>query len=231
MASSGPGIAYLSGNALSPMKAMTLFSALFVGHSLVSYVGKRSERKSTGPAPVVLDMTVRIGDVLTGLKLGRAKPAEVHSAICAALGILEALARELTGLQKGQISVSLALYEGSSQTQMRLRYRNPGNDRPLGRQFDARNLLAHRACCAGTAPRVVNDLRGFGKTGMKSPTQSAVSYRSFLILPLRRGRNGDEKVIGFLSIDATAPYAFFGNRAKDMIVHSQPIVAHIQELL
>ena len=231
MASSGPGIAYLSGNTLSLTKAATLFGALFAGHSIVSYFGKRSEGKKPGPNPAVLDMMVRIGDVLSGMKPGRAKPDEVRAAICSALGILEVLAREMTGLKKGQISVSLALYEGNSQTQMRLPYRNPGNERPLNRTFDATDLLAHRACCAGTAPRTVNDLRGFGKRGRKSPTQSSVSYRSFLIIPLRGARNGNEKVIGFLSIDATAPYAFFGNRVTDMIVHSQPIVAHIQKLL
>jgi len=231
MASSGPGIAYLSGGAVPLTTAAVLFGGLFVAHSAVSFLERRATGKKRGPNPTTIDAMVRIGDFLSSQTVVRAKPEEKHAAIVAALGLLEVLAREVTCRRKGEIAVSLATYEGSSRSKMRLRFRNPGNDRPQNRTFDASDLLAHRCCAAGTGPRFVNDLRGFGEKARRSPTQSSVTYRSFLIFPLRAERGGEEKVIGFLSIDSSTPYSFFGNRATSIVVNAQPIVTHIQALL
>lgn len=231
MASSAPGVAYMSGGSLSFVTAASLFGGLFVAHSVVSFLGNRAAGRKSGPNPTTIDAMVRIGDVLSSQTAIKAKAAEKQAAIVGALGLIEVLAREVCCRKKGEIAVSLATYEGSSPTTMRLRFRNPGNDRPLNRTFDASDLLAHRCCIAGGTPRVVHDLRGFGDKSRRSPTQSSVSYRSFLIFPLRGLRNGDEKVIGFLSIDASTPYSFFGNRANNIVVHAQPIVSHIQALL
>lgn len=231
LASSGPAIAYASGSTMSGWKAAALAGGLFVGHTAVSYLGQRSQGKKRGPNPTTIDAMVRIGDILSSQTVVRSKVEEKQAAIVAALGLLEVLAREVTCRKKGEVAVSLATYEGKSRTKMRLRFRNPGNDRPQNRTFDATDLLAHRACLAGTTPRIVHDLRGFGLKARKSPTQSAVSYRSFLIFPLHGLRDGEEKVIGFLSIDASTPYSFFGNRASTIVVNSQPIITHIQALL
>lgn len=216
---------------MSLVKAGALFGSLFVGHSVVSYLSQRSQGKQRGPNPTTIDAMIRIGDYLSSQTVARAKADEKGAMVVAALGLIEVLSREVTCRKKGEISVSLATYEGSSRSKMRLRYRNPGNDRPQNRPFDATDLLAHRACQAGSKPRVVHDLSGFGRGAKRSPTQSEISYKSFLILPLRAHRDGEEKVIGFLSIDSTTPYSFFGNRAMTIVVNSQPIITHIQALL
>lgn len=216
---------------MSAVKAGVLATGLFFAHSAVSYFGQRSKGKKRGPNPTTIDAMIRIGDILSSRTVMGGKAAEKQTAIVAALGLLEVLAREVTCRQKGEIAVSLATYEGSSRNTMRLRFRNPGNERPQNRSFDATDLLAHRACQAGSEPRVVHDLKGFGSKAKKSPTQSAVTYRSFLIFPLRGERGGEEKIIGFLSIDASTPYSFFGNRATTIVVNSQPIITHIQALL
>lgn len=231
MASSGPAIAYLSGSNMPLLTAGALFGGLFVSHSFVSFIGDKAAGKRIGPNPTTIDAMVRIGDFLSSQSIVRARADEKQSAIVAALGLLEVLAREVTGRSKGEIAVSLATYEGNNRSKMRLRLRNPGNDRPVNRHFDATNLLAHRACQMGSTPRIVHDLRGFGTAACKSPTQSTISYRSFLIFPLVAPRPEGEKVIGFLSIDASTPYSFFGNRAITIVANAQPIIRHIQALV
>ena len=216
---------------MSSWQAAALAGSLFAGHSVVSYFAQKAQGKKTGPNPTTIDAMVRIGDFLSSQTVVRSKADEKHAAIVAALGLLEVLAREVTCRKKGEIAVSLATYEGTSRTNMRLRFRNPGNERPQNRTFDATDVLAHRVCLSGTVPRIVHDLRGFGPKARKSPTQSVVSYRSFLIFPLRAQRAGVEKVIGFLSIDSSTPYSFFGNRGNDIVVHAQPIITHIQALI
>lgn len=65
----------------------------------------------------------------------------------------------------------------------------------------------------------------------KSPTQSEVAYRSFFILPLTVARGQETKIGGFLSIDSTRPYIFYGKRARIIVVNIQPVIEHIQDLL
>ena len=66
---------------------------------------------------------------------------------------------------------------------------------------------------------------------MKSPTQSSFGYRSIFFIPLSQKVNEVETVLGFISIDSTSAYAFYGNRANTIIVTCEPFISHIQDLL
>ncbi len=231
MAASAPAVAYFTGGPVTGLVAGVAFGAIFVGHSVVSFFGAKSERASKGNAGLGV-MMIRLGDLLAATKVKSTTESEKLEAVRALLGVIELFALEITGLRKGEIAVSVARYKGHSSVEMKLVCRNPGNDtRPVNRSFNATNKLGHRACKAGHKARIVNDLRGFGPMAMESPTQSKVSYRSIVLFPLVGVRDGNDFLVGFLSIDATRPYAFYGNRGNDVVVHCQPIVNHIQAIL
>lgn len=232
LASSAPAVAYYYGS-ITGWTASVVGTVLFVAHSTVSLLDRLSmSRKSNGNGGQS-DLVVRICDLLSNVK-GKAKtPSDRDNAIRACLGILENYCRTVTRTSKGEVSVSLVLFSGSSQTRMSVRHRNPGNERPTGRHFDAEalGLLGYHACIHGPLPRVVHDLKSFGKHALVSPTQSKVDYRSILIVPVCRRTDGTATIRGFVSIDCTRPYAFYGNRANVIMVTCEPVFSHINDLI
>lgn len=172
-------------------------------------------------------MAVHVGDLVDSIKSDATPPAERDRTIVAALGIIEAFARRATRSRRKEVSVSLALYEGSGMAQMSIRHRNPGNERPIGRPLrELESVLGHRACRAGVNPRVVSDLKRFGKKGFRSPTHSSCDYRSILIVPMTSTERGNVK--GFLSIDCATPHAFHGSVAEKLLVDCEPLIDHIR---
>jgi len=128
--------------------------------------------------------------------------------------------------------VSIALYEGEiSDARMKIRHRNPGNTRPTGKVFDATGILGHHACEYGGGPKIVHNINRMHKGFRKSPTDSDLVYKSFLILPLEKQVGSTSRIGGFLSIDSARPYTFYGKRGRTLVVNCEPIVEHIQELL
>jgi hypothetical protein len=169
--------------------------------------------------------------VIAGLESKVKEDGDTDDSIPATLGIIEIVARRITKANKGDISVSLAMYNGNSSDELKIRHRNPGNERPIGKRFSGRYVLGHHACQAGGDPRVVHNLRAFGKLGMKSPTQSNANYRSIYIIPICRKHNETSTICGFISIDSTRAYAFYANRANTIIIVCEPFIQHIQDLL
>lgn len=179
-------------------------------------------------------LTIRFGEILSALppppKTGRDKT----DSITAALGIIEAIACQVTRSPKGDVAVSLARYVGSSENEMEIRWRNPGNERPR-KKFPVEKVLGHHACKSPEAPpRVVHDLKEMGIFGRFSPTQSSVDYRSILIMPIARSDAAElpaAKIVGFVSIDSKRPYAFYGNRADEIIVACETLTNHIRQMV
>jgi len=231
MASSAPLVAWVYGS-ISGLLATGVAGAIFVGHSTVSFFDGLSKEKASQSDDNQTDIVVRFGDLLVAHKVkGTLNDIERDDAIRACLGVLEVFSRQITKTRSGDISVSLVLYSGSSQGRMKVRYRNPGNTRPVNREVDADKMLGHTACVNGALPRVVHDLREFGKGSITSPTQSKADYRSIFFFPLTVD-SGDEKVVrGFVSIDCKRPYAFYGNRSSSIVVTCEPILNHIGELI
>lgn len=230
VASSAPAIAFLYGS-IAAWTAALAASLIFAGHSAVSLFDRLSKEKSAGGGDTQSEILVRFGDLLTALKASSTAALDRDDAVRACLGILEIFARQTTKSRKGEVSVSLVLYAGSSTSKMRIRHRNPGNDRPINREFDCDSLVGHRACQSGTFPRVVHDIRKFGRAGSSSPTQSSVDYRSIFIIPVESRRTNGNGVSGFLSIDCRRPYAFYGNRANVIIVTCEPVISRIRDLI
>jgi hypothetical protein len=231
MASSGPAVAYFMSNAISVLTAALASGVIFIGHSLVGFFDTASKEKKSPTVDSGTETIIRFGEILAATKPRSREENVRDDAVRAALGVIEIFARQVTGCEKGELSVSVALYTGSSEYQMCIRHRNPGNIRPIGRKFDGRTTLGHHACRVGSQPRVIHDIRGMSAELRKSPTQSAATYRSFLLLPLVVKRGSTERIGGFLSIDSTRPYCFFGKRARILVVDVAPIIAHIQDLL
>lgn len=231
MASSAPAIAYGIYESISLLTAAVASGVIFLGHSLVSVLDSASKEKKSPSSDAGTETIIRLGEVLAATKPKTREEGARNDAIRSALGVIEVFVRQVTGCEKGEISVSVALYNGSSDHQMTIRHRNPGNTRPINRKFDGRSALGHYACQAGRQPRIVHDVRGLHRDLQKSPTQSAASYRSFLIVPLIIRRGQEERVGGFLSIDSNRPYCFFGKRASIIVVNVEPIIEHIQDLL
>ncbi|TIU98038.1 MAG: hypothetical protein E5W09_12965 [Mesorhizobium sp.] len=231
LASSAPAVAFFYGSVGAATATVTA-AAIFVGNSFVSILDRLSQEKSSGAGHAQTELMVRLGDLLTGMKGRAVAPADKDDAIRACLGILENYARLVTRSNKGEISVSLVLFAGNSTTKMKVRHRNPGNERPTNREFDATNLVGYHACTRGSEPRVVHDLKKFGGKSMVSPTQTKVNYRSIFLIPVvtRRGEEG-EKVRGFISIDCPRPYAFYGNRSSVLVVTCEPVLSRINDLI
>lgn len=231
LASSAPAVAYYFYASITAGAALGATVAILVAHSVVSFLDAASREKQAKTSQAGTEIMMRLGELLGAAKPRSRSQSEKDDAIRAALGVIEIFVRQVTNCQKGEISVAIATYNGQSSSRMCIKYRNPGNTRPLNRKFDGEGVLGHHACQAGTAPRVVHDIRGLAKDLQRSPTQSEASYRSFFILPLTVTHNGEQRVGGFLSIDSTKPYCFYGSRARIIVVNCQPVIEHIQDLL
>jgi hypothetical protein len=206
-------------------------AVLFTANLLVGFLGLAAE-----PKPATEDTQsqamIRFGDLLSAFKAGSIPSAKRDVAIRSCLGLLEIYARRITKTQRGDVSVSIVQYAGSSTAKMKILHRNPGNERPVdGREFDARNVLGHHACQAGVNYRIVHQLSHFGRR-LQSPTQSHVGYKSIFFIPLEvPTASGGARMRGFVSIDCRRPYAFYGNRGREIVVTCTPIVDLLKDLL
>lgn len=229
LAASSPFVALFYGS-IGQATAYLTAGCLFAANAIVGVIGHAASPKDPSDHPQT-EALVRFGDLLTAFKTGSVVKSKRSDAIRACLGILEIHARRITKTSKGELSVSLVQYVGSSKTKMIVSHRNPGNLRPVGREFDRPDLLGHHACCAGTSPRVVHQLAHFGKT-QESPTQTSVDYKSMFFIPLEvQTPQGGRRMKGFVSIDCRRPYAFYGNRSREIAVTCRPIVDHLKDLL
>jgi len=184
LAASAPALAFYFYNSISLVQAVGASSAIFVASAIVGVFDKASKEKKNYKGDPASETVIRVGELLAFAKAVKLKENQKDDAIRAALGVIEIFARQVTGGDMGSLGVAIALYEGNSRSRLRIRHRNPGNTRPTNKEFDGAGVMGHYACGAGKNPRVVHDLRGFEKSVQRSPTQSAATYRSFLILPL-----------------------------------------------
>lgn len=228
LTASGPVIAYYVYQRITIWQAGLACGVLFGLFTLNSAAEQWLKQKSSVEGAASEEAWVRVGDLINSVKSSATPAGERDRSIIATLGVIEGYARIVTKSPKGDIAVNLALYDGNSTTNMKIRHRNSGNERPIGRPLkNLDNVLGHIACNSGPGPRVVQDLKDFGKEALFSPTQSTRNYRSLLLIPITSGRTG--KMKGFVSIDCARPYAFYGNRAKKLIVTCEPLIDHIQE--
>ena len=228
LVASAPTLAYFVYERISALQAAIATGVLFILFLLSNFLDKWSQHKSNTVEQATTEAWVRIGDLITSVKSSATPAADRDPTVVAALGVIEAYARQITKSPKRSISVSLALYDGKSTTSMKIRHRNPGNERPTGRKLkNLDRVLGHRACQAGPEPRVVPDLKAFGKAGYFSPTQQKCNYRSIVIIPITALGNGEIK--GFVSVDCDRPYAFHGNIADQLVVTTEPLINHIEE--
>ncbi|HWM48536.1 MAG TPA: hypothetical protein VNR11_16645 [Xanthobacteraceae bacterium] len=229
LAASAPIVALFYGT-IGQVTAFWAAGGLFFANVAVWVLGVLSEKKK-GNGEAEAEALVRFGDLLSAFKVGAVAKANRDRAIGACLGILEIHARRITKTKKGELSVSLVQYVGSSTTKMTIKYRNPGNLRSVGREFDCSALLGHHACQAGALPRVVHNLSQFGKN-LTSPTQSTIDYKSMLFIPLEVATSGGgARLKGFVSFDCQRPYAFYGNRNREIAVTCRPVIDHLKDLL
>lgn len=225
---STPAITYYVYKRITFTEAAIAAGVLFALFSINSVVEQWLKRKTSVVDAASAETWIRVGDLITSVKSSATPVAERDGSFTATLGVIEGYARVVTKSPKSQISVSLALYDGNSTTHMKIKHRNPGNERPIGRPLkNLDRVLGHIACQFGLGARVVNDLNYFGRDAMFSPTQSSRNYRSLLLIPITSNRSG--KVKGFVSVDCARPYAFYGNRAKRLVVTCEPLIEHIQE--
>ncbi|MBN9219237.1 MAG: hypothetical protein J0I79_14895 [Mesorhizobium sp.] len=230
MAASSPAVAYFYGSIQASIATMA-FAGIFIGHSFAGVLDRLSRDKTSGQSEIQAEMMVRLGDLLSGVKGNAVAQAGRDDAIRACLGIIENYVRLVTRSKKGEVSVSLVLFDGNSATKMKIRHRNPGNERPTNRDVHGPNLIGWHACQRGREPRVLHDLREMPKRVRASPTQSKVGYRSLFFVPVIRARDGSEVVRGFVSIDCQRPYAFYGNRADVIMVTCEPVFSRINDLV
>jgi hypothetical protein len=225
---SAPALAHFVYKRITLLEASYATAVLFFVFSLSSMLDAWSKRKNNTVDQASAETWIRIGDLITSVKSSATAAANKDDTITATLGVIEAYARQLTRSPKGKISVSLALYDGNSTTKMKIRHRNPGNERPTGRGLKhLERVLGHIACQAGPEPRVVTDLKAFGRDGYFSPTQSSCEYRAMALIPVKA--NSTEKIKGFISVDCNVPYAFSGNIIERLVVTCEPLTNHIEE--
>jgi hypothetical protein len=227
--SSGPAVALYYGT-INAAAAAVVTGALFIGHAIISILERTSKAREASQDDNHTESMVRFGDLLTAYKVNSVARENIDAAITACLGIVEVFSRDITKSKKGDIAVSLVLYKGSSATQMKIRHRNPGNTRPINREFDGNNYFGHHVCQSGSAPRVVHDIEEFGGDAAKSPTQSMLNYRSIFFIPIV-DKDDPTKVRGFMSIDSKRPYAFFGNRSNVIVVTCEPVVSRLKQMI
>jgi hypothetical protein len=230
LAAASPFVALYYGS-IGAATAYIAAGGLFTVNLVVGFLGLAAEPKKLADDSSAEAM-VRFGDLLSAFKQKSVPVGRRGDAIRACLGIIEIQARRITRSEKGEISVSLVQYAGSSLAKMKILHRNPGNLRAVdGREFDASHVLGHHACRAGIDYRVVHQLSHFGR-GLQSPTQSRVDYKSIFFIPLEvPDSTGRGRMKGFVSIDCRRPYAFYGNRAREIAVTCRPVVDHLKDML
>lgn len=178
------------------------------------------------------EIWVRMGDLLNSVQSSAADTEDVQSAITACLGIIELYATQETGSKRGEIAVSLVLYDPADRARMTIKHRNPGAKRPLNRVVrNLDKLFGHHACSAGPAPRIVDDVLSFGRDAVESPTQSQVNYRSIFIIPIEPLDGEAERIAGFISIDSERPFAFYGRRSTNIAITCTPFIDFISHLV
>lgn len=228
VASSAPVLAYIYGT-IEIILAIFISSVLFTVNTIISILDRITKDDTEEKSDSTSEIILRFGDLLSTLNHESTPRKNKDNAIASALGIIEAHARKITKSKKGEIGVSLVLYEKDG-TQMTVRHRNPGNTRPIGRVFDSGKVLGHFACQMGDVPRVVFDLKEFGSHLFQSPTQSVVNYRTILIVPISKRTRGNG-IIGFVSVDCKRPFAFYGHRAKELLVVCEPVFNHVRNVI
>lgn len=216
--------------------SITLVQAGVVGGGLIilnvfTSVADRMSKAGASSPSFTAEGFLRIGDLLTAYKVNSIKAADRDAAIESCLGIIENIAIPETKSQRGDVSVNLITYVGNSTTQMKVRHRNPGNTRPKNRQFPTDAVLGHYVCQRGNAPLTINNIKHFGKDFAASPTQNSYAYRSILLIPMLCNTPQGQVAKGFVSVDCTRPYAFYGNRANSIAVTSKPVLALLREML
>lgn len=184
--------------------------------------------KDAGPAE---EMLMRFGEAISSSKSGSIPVSDREQARKACLSIIEVYVRAISGAKAGEIGVALAKYVGNSTHELRIDDRDKGNKRRTGGTFEGKHNLGHHACISGGDPRPVYDLREFGSLACKSPSGSKSAYRSIFILPIMRNVNGKLRPLGYVSIDSTRPYEFYGNRANVLAVDCAILVRFLEKLM
>lgn len=151
-----------------------------------------------------------------------------YQAIASTLTIIEDYVLHMIAANRGEVTVTFAVYDDIQQGKMEIICRNKGSSRPCGPITAPSGMLAHRACVRGILTRPVNDINHFGHEARVSPSGSTVKYRSFLILPLFDNET-DHQPFAFVTIDCTIPYAFYGDRAIFLTEALEPFISHIQQ--
>lgn len=232
LAASAPGLAYYYGSIAQLSVAIGASAFILFANGMVALFDALSKDKASASADDKIDVIVRFGDLLAAHQQKTSVEATARDdAIRACLGILEIYARQTTKAAKGTISTSVVLYKGSSRTTLQIRHRNPGNERPTGRDISSEGLLGHFVCEHGASPQVIHDIRELKAKRFASPTQSKVEYRSIFFYPLEVDGVDGKFIKGFISIDCKKPYAFYGNRSNDIVVTCEPILSHVRELI
>ncbi|ULB08743.1 hypothetical protein ORIO_02175 [Cereibacter azotoformans] len=229
LASSAPAVAYFMNRSIPAWAAITASVGILIGNIVVSLFDQLSKARRADRGGET-ELAVRFGEIIASFETKTTAIGDADDSIRSALGVIEIVARKITKSTKGSIAVSLATYNGSGTSEMRIRHRNPGNDRAGNRKFPTTYVLGHYAAQAGD-PRVVHDLKSFGRRGFSSPTGHDVNYRSIYFIPVSRVVKGTQVPCGFISIDSTRAYAFYGNRDKAIIVTCEAFIDHVQSLL
>ena len=228
LACSAPYLAALYGT-IAWSLAATAAGVLFLGNVVTEFLARMAEPARTSSHET--STVIRLGDVLSALrKRAPAEKENVDMAIGACLGIIENFCRAITKADTGEISVTLLTYS-KDKTHLLVYKRDPGNKRPIGREVDAKAFIGHYVCERGMTSHAVHDNRRFPKEMKQSPTQTATNYRSLFIVPLDNGRQVRGRVEGFISIDCSRPYSFYGNRSRMIIVTCQPNFDQVAGLL
>ncbi len=158
-----------------------LFIAFFLKSLVDRWKGNQVDYKLVASSA----NSVRVGDLITSISGRKISTEKRNHEINTILGIIEGYALEITNSRKGDVAVSVALYEDDRHCSMIIKHRNQGSERPLGRKLiNIERVLGHIACKNGTCPMVVNDLGKFGKEAKFSPTGSSLNYKSMILVPL-----------------------------------------------
>ncbi|NSY41194.1 hypothetical protein [Leisingera sp. ANG59] len=230
LAASGPAIAYHTADKLEKWHAIYIFLGVLVVLVLAAFLSGTPERRAGRISKPIQTIWVRFGNLLNTVKSGATPSAQKNPSIEFTLALATSLAAQVTGIKQSEFAASLVLYDGDERVRMKIDHRDRGSDRPIGRQInDLETVLGHHACQSGAAPRVVADVKRFGKYGLKSPTQSRPNYRSIFLHPVTSVQKGS--VAGFMSVDCTVPHAFHGHRADDLAALLEPLKAHIEEMI
>lgn len=229
---SGPALSFAVYEKITINQAVLAIIGLATLYCITWYFERRSASSKSKDTVTNEALWVQFGDLIDSVKSEATLKANKDKSVRAALGIIQNYSQTITKSSKQEISVTVALYRGSGMNNMTIFARNPSNDRPLGRRIhDLDYILGHRACLHGADPRVVGDLKRFGKKAFKSPTQAKCSYRSILLVPLTIDKGEVTEMRGFLSIDCVRPHAFHGSHADEILMTCEPFISHVKQQL